>query len=1052
VLIASRLDLSYDEKIFREIDRAANYIDFWRAMFPAEQIKDAANQLVKCPFHADDTASLSICNNSTWKCQACGEHGNGIDFLKKFNKWEGIKALEWMADFAGIAKDKYKVVGKPQKKPKQEYVDNFHLRLMTSTQVLDNLTDKKDITHEVIKKYKVGWDGERYTFPVYNESGELINVRRYKIKTGSKDIKTLPYGRGLEIGLFPHPVDESPWRLLLEGETDALVGRSLGLPSVTVCGGAQTWFEHWNKYFSGKRVVICYDADQAGLSGAPKIAKSLLESEEPPSEVRVVILQGPKGYDFSDYISDGNSKDDFIALIKATPPYQVVAKVIEGVPHAKIHLSQASRAEYFNKRIEVESIVSGKDLAPFIAPLHVSFSCEPTDSSTCKNCICSSSGGKTDHEFDEEDIELVGLINVSKDIQERLIRKRVGIPANCRNVSMEVAKPINIEQLRLIPDVDFSTDEVEYVARTAFYIGHGLKANTKYKFRGKTLPDPRSQHAVHLFREAKTAIDSIDKWKLTEERAESLLRFQPSKKLSTTLPKVIHSPENRDVNDNAGLRGHLSGYTQVIHSQNTNDINDLGELSTPEQMFHLDKKANNNSSSSSKEEREKNLSSSPPFGYSTLDIHLKLTEIYSEFENITGIRQRHDLFFIIDLSYHSILRLEFQGKLIKGWVEVLIIGDTRQGKSYVGKGLLRHYRAGELIGGESLSLAGLKGGLTQAGGRWNLSWGKIPLNDRRLVIVDEASGIQLEDIEELSGMRSEGVAEIVKVVTERTTARVRMIWMSNPRSPMPLSSYAYGIEAVKELIGRQEDISRFDAALAVATGEVNVDIVNQEFIPLKNPIYTAEACHDLVMWAWSRKPSDVKFSAETTTAILEHSIRMGRRYSSRIPLVEPAEQRIKLCRMATSLAARLFSTSTGEDVVVLPVHVEYVTRRLDEIYSRQSLGYFDYSKAILKTENLEDSVEIRKDLHESEVELLLENAYFNLSGIMDFFEFEEAKTGKALLRKWVKLHAVTKHRGNSYKKTSAFIALLKKIQAEYERSDNTSFGYGALDDEGEDEF
>ena len=70
---------------------------------------------------------------------------------------------------------------------------------------------------------------------------------------------------------------------------------------------------------------------------------------------------------------------------------------------------------------------------------------------------------------------------------------------------------------------------------------------------------------------------------------------------------------------------------------------------------------------------------------------------------------------------------------------------------------------------------------------------------------------------------------------------------------------------------------------------------------------------------------------------------------------------------------------------------------------------------------------------------------------MDLFEFEDNKSGKELLRKWVKLHAVTKHRSNYYRKTPAFISLLKKIQKEYERADSTALSTMSLDEEEEDE-
>ena len=71
---------------------------------------------------------------------------------------------------------------------------------------------------------------------------------------------------------------------------------------------------------------------------------------------------------------------------------------------------------------------------------------------------------------------------------------------------------------------------------------------------------------------------------------------------------------------------------------------------------------------------------------------------------------------------------------------------------------MKHYQLGEFVTGENTSFAGLIGGMQQNQKRWFVSWGKIPLNDRRLVILDEASGLSKRDISNMSGVRSSGIA------------------------------------------------------------------------------------------------------------------------------------------------------------------------------------------------------------------------------------------------------------------------------------------------------
>ncbi|GAI47863.1 unnamed protein product, partial [marine sediment metagenome] len=44
------------------------------------------------------------------------------------------------------------------------------------------------MTLNTIKKYKIGWDGNRNTIPIYDEKGVLRNIRRYNQKKPEKMI------------------------------------------------------------------------------------------------------------------------------------------------------------------------------------------------------------------------------------------------------------------------------------------------------------------------------------------------------------------------------------------------------------------------------------------------------------------------------------------------------------------------------------------------------------------------------------------------------------------------------------------------------------------------------------------------------------------------------------------------------------------------------------------------------------------------------------------------------------------------------------------------
>lgn len=327
----------------------------------------------------------------------------------------------------------------------------------------------------------------------------------------------------------------------------------------------------------------------------------------------------------------------------------------------------------------------------------------------------------------------------------------------------------------------------------------------------------------------------------------------------------------------------------------------------------------------------------------------KFAEIHADLErNVTYIWDRRKVGYAVDLVYHTALSFVFQEQRVKrGWAECLIIGDSGQAKTTLVERLMNHYKAGELLSGESSRRTGLVYNIQQAGskGNWSLMWGAMPLNDGGLLTVDELSGMSEDDLAKMSDVRSSGIAKATGVVTAETTARTRMIFISNPRNGRQLKSENYGVSSVLKLFGKAEDVRRLDFAVAVASGEVDSDIVNKAVseMPAIEHKYTSDKCRLRVMWAWSRRPENIVFDDKAVTTILTEASRMGKKYSSRIPLVEPADQRLKIARLAVAAAACVYSTDDGTNVIVKPEHVMFVVDFLNSIYDSRAMGYDRYS-------------------------------------------------------------------------------------------------------------
>jgi hypothetical protein len=336
--------------------------------------------------------------------------------------------------------------------------------------------------------------------------------------------------------------------------------------------------------------------------------------------------------------------------------------------------------------------------------------------------------------------------------------------------------------------------------------------------------------------------------------------------------------------------------------------------------------------------------------------------------HVTKIVGRPEMHAMMDLTFHSVLQWKFGGQFIhRGWLEGLVVGDTRTGKSEVAERLVRHYGAGEIVGGEAASIAGLVGGLQQIGGKdWATTWGVIPINDRRIVVIDELSGLSPEDISRMSDVRASGMARLTKIQQEVTFARTRLIWLGNPRNG-GLDQYTYGVDAIRPLIGNPEDIARFDIAMAVARGDVAPEEYNKR-LDEGQLRYSSDACHMMLMWCWTRTADQVVWAKGAEDHVYKLALAFGAKYVEDPPLVQAANARIKIARVAVALAARTFSTDdTHEKVIITKQHVIDAVAFLNLLYNMPAFGYAERSRERL------DDIADAEDNREKIRKYLLEN-------------------------------------------------------------------------------
>lgn len=195
----------------------------------------------------------------------------------------------------------------------------------------------------------------------------------------------------------------------------------------------------------------------------------------------------------------------------------------------------------------------------------------------------------------------------------------------------------------------------------------------------------------------------------------------------------------------------------------------------------------------------------------------------------------------------------------------------------------------------------------------------------------------------MSDIRSSGQAKLIKIQQESTWARTRLLWLGNPRNAT-MANFTYGVDAIKPLIGNAEDIARFDLAMAVTLFDVPSETINQR-VGGGEMLYTAEACHTLLMWCWTRTADQVVWAPGAEDKVFDHANDLGKQYIEDPPLIQAANVRIKIARLAVALAARTHSTdSEGDCVVVTAAHVDGAVRFINLLYGMDSFGYRERSR------------------------------------------------------------------------------------------------------------
>lgn len=316
----------------KDILESINYNNFYSRHIEGFKPNGNSHEVqVCCPFHDDTSPSMSVnVTSGLYYCHACGETGHAIQFIQKKHGLSPREAKTRIMEEEGIS-NSAKGIKKSDKAKKTppNYLSLDQVKLLAEQLLKDEkarglLLEKYGLSDETAKKYLIGYQNERFVFPIEVKQGKWTFKEHKGIQL-----------KGSEACLYPQTMleEKSPCIIITEGELKALLLLQKGVPAISNTAGASTWKSEWSGYFAGRDVIIAYDNDEAGKKGTSKVAHHLklvattVKTIKWPSEMDSI-----EGADVGDFfIKLGKNREDFEKLIGNAVEVDIEIREVHGI-------------------------------------------------------------------------------------------------------------------------------------------------------------------------------------------------------------------------------------------------------------------------------------------------------------------------------------------------------------------------------------------------------------------------------------------------------------------------------------------------------------------------------------------------------------------------------------------------------------------------------------------------------------------------------------------------------------------------------------------------
>ncbi len=350
--------IPYEEIL--NIQRKVNIVDVIAQYLPLE--KKGKNYFAVCPFHDDHNPSMSISpEKQIYTCFVCGASGNVFNFIMNYEHVSFTKALDKVAQIAGISLGNHDVVRTVKKESKYDKL--YKMFSITSKYYQNNIKtvygkkalsylSSRGITEEEITKFEIGLslndnnvsklllskgydkneiidvglcgdaDGftydtfrNRIMFPLHDLDGNVVGFSG-RIYNGEKESKyvnskeSVIFKKGKLLYNYHRAINyarEEKQIIVVEGFMDVIRLYTIGIKNVVATMGTAITKEHASLIRRlSKNVVLCFDGDKAGEKATISALEALEKIGLKPKIIRLeddldpdeyVLKKGKEGFD-----------------------------------------------------------------------------------------------------------------------------------------------------------------------------------------------------------------------------------------------------------------------------------------------------------------------------------------------------------------------------------------------------------------------------------------------------------------------------------------------------------------------------------------------------------------------------------------------------------------------------------------------------------------------------------------------------------------------------------------------------------------------------------